>query len=162
MHADALRYVSFLKDLTSTELEAFAALATERTAEKGDEIVSEGKPVTALYIVSKGSAHVRRTTKGTEVLLGRIAPGGFFGEINLFDPGVATATVVAVGHVELAAIGHETLRSFMAENPATGYKVASALLGEVCKRMRQTNERFVNAVYWASAESRESAPDSGD
>lgn len=30
------------------------------------------------------------------------------------------------------------------------YKIVAALMGEVCARLRQTNDRFVNSVYWAS------------
>ena len=84
------------------------------------------------------------------MLLGRISSGGFFGEINLFDPGVATGSIYAMDKVSLASTGYETLRTFMSENPVAGYRIVSALMTEVSRRLRLTNQRFVNSVYWAS------------
>ena len=106
--------------------------------------------IQSFYIVCKGTVHVRRSAQKKELLLGRIGSGGFFGEINLFDPGTATATICAMDKVKLASVDYEALRAFMSENPGTGYKIVSALMTEVSRRLRQTNQRFVNSVYWAS------------
>jgi len=149
MANEILRSVSFLKDLSDTELQLFAALLKTQEFREGEKIVTEGEPVGALYIVCSGTVHVRRLAVKREVLLGRIGACGFFGEINLFDPGMATASIVAVKHVTVASIDYESMRSFMSGNPNTGYKITSSLMREVCSRLRQTNERFVNAVYWA-------------
>ena len=105
----------------------------------------------AFYIVCKGTVHVRRKVDDGEVLLGRIGPGGFFGEINLFDPGLATATVYAVENVSVASIAYEAFKSFMGQNPNAGYKIVSAMMGEMSRRLRLTNDRLSNSVFWWSA-----------
>lgn len=149
MPIEALRLVSFLRDLTPEQLDMFATLLRVERFKRGQRILTEGEPVEALFIVLSGTAHVRRIAGKREVLLGRVGVGGFFGEINLFDPGVATASVVAMTDLSAGLIGHETLRSFMEDNPAAGYRITAALLGEVSRRLRTTNQRLVNAVFWA-------------
>jgi len=52
----------------------------------------------------------------------------------------------------LAVVDYETLRDFLSSNPALGYKVVSAMMGEMSQRLRQTSARLVNTVYWSSGE----------
>jgi CRP-like cAMP-binding protein len=153
MDAQALRSVSFLKNLTDEELQAFSSLVSLREFPAKEKIVSEGKPIEAFHIVCSGHVHARRMAQKREVLLGRIGPGGFFGEINLFDSGFATANVYAMEKVTLALIDYISMRKFMEENPAIGYKITSALMAELSRRLRTTNERFVNSLYWSSLSS---------
>ena len=96
MDSDPLRAVSFLRNLTDEELASFASLLTPRKCQPRERIIEEGTPVTALYIICDGVVHVRRLAQKREMLLGRLGVGGFFGEINLFDPGVATASIYAM------------------------------------------------------------------
>ena len=87
-----------------------------------------------------------------EMLLGRLGPGGFFGEINLFDPGVATASIYAMKPTRLAVVDYEAFQNFMSANPATGYKIVSAMMTEMARRLRQTSARLVNTAYWSISE----------
>ena len=150
MDCQFLRSVSFLKELTDEELEAFSRLFTLADIPPGERVIEEGRAISSFYIVVKGTVHVRRTAQKKELLLGRISSGGFFGEINLFDPGVATGSIYAIDKVALASTNYDTLRAFMSSNPLAGYKIVSALMTEVSRRLRLTNQRFVNSVYWAS------------
>jgi CRP/FNR family transcriptional regulator, cyclic AMP receptor protein len=150
VNLEVLRSVSFLKQLNPEELDLFSNLLTLRPTQVREQIVQEGKEATALYLIIKGTAHVRRMAQKREVLLGRLPKGGFFGEINLFDPGLATASVYAMEAGELACVTHKELRQFMQQNPQIGYKIVSGLMTELCRRMRQTNDRLVHSFYWAS------------
>ncbi len=151
MDREILRSVSFLKNLTDDELHAFANLLTIREIAPKEKIVTEGLPIHAFHIICSGTVHARRMAQKREVLLGRIGPGGFFGEVNLFDAGLATASIVAIDKVRLAVVDYSAMRAFMESNPAIGYKLASALMSELSRRLRQTNDRFVNSLYWANA-----------
>ncbi len=150
MDCQFLRSISFLKDLTEEELQAFSEIFTLQEVESGHKIVEEGKVITSFSIVVKGTVHVRRSVQKKEMLLGRICSGGFFGEINLFDPGVATGSIFAMDKAKIATTDYQTLRNFMEANTSAGYKIVSGLMAEVCRRLRLTNQRFVNSVYWAS------------
>jgi CRP-like cAMP-binding protein len=149
MELDSLRLVRFLRDLTEEELTAFAGLITMRDVPRGERIIEEGTPVHALYIVCSGIVHVRRLAQKREMLLGRLGPSSFFGEINLFDPGVATASIYAMKEaVTVAVLNYEDLRTFMQANPLAGYKIVSGMMAETSRRLRQTSARLVHSTYW--------------
>lgn len=152
MDLEPLRTVAFLRDLSDEELAGFASLLTERTCPARERIIEEGTPVTALYMICDGVVHVRRLAQKREMLLGRMGVGGFFGEINLFDPGVATASIDAMKTTRLVFVNYETVREFMGGNPVAGYKIVSAMMTEMARRLRQTSARLVNMAYWSSAE----------
>ena len=152
MDIELLRTISIMRELNDGELAAVAALFTLRDAKAKEKIIEEGKPVTHFYIVCDGVAHVRRLAQKREMLLGRINKGMFFGEINLFDPGVSTATIYAMKDVKLAVCDYDTLRTFMAANPATGYKIVTGMMGEMARRLRSTSARLANSIYWTAGE----------
>jgi CRP/FNR family transcriptional regulator, cyclic AMP receptor protein len=155
MHAELLRTVSILRQLSDEELAAFSALLTVRDAKVRERVIEEGTKVNCLYIICSGVVHIRRIAQKREILISRLGAGGFFGEINLFDPGVATASIYAMKPTTLAFVDYETLRTFMSGNPATGYKIVSAMMTEMARRFRLTSTRLVNAIYWKSGEAEE-------
>lgn len=148
---DFLRTVSILRDLSEEELASFRSLLTLQEVKARERVIEEGTPVRHFYLVCDGTVHIRRLAQKREMLLGRLGSGSFFGEINLFDPGVATASIYAMAQTQLAVTSHASLREFMASNPATGYKIVSAFMTELARRFRQANTRLVQSVYWSSA-----------
>lgn len=149
MDTSSLRVISFLRDLTEEDLQAFASLLTIRECKPGERILEEGVAPDAFYIIADGVVHVRRRANTREMLLARLGPGAFFGEINLFDPGVATASIYAMKHSRLAVVGYDRMRGFMEQNTRAGYKIASALMGEMARRLRATSARLVNSIFWS-------------
>ena len=152
MDVQLLRTVSILRQLSDEELAAFCTLLTTREAKPRERIIEEGTEVKSLYIICSGVVHIRRMAQRREMLLGRLGAGGFFGEINLFDPGVATASIYAMKPTTLAFVDYASLRAFMSEHPATGYKIVSSMMTEMARRFRLTSARLVNTAYWKSAE----------
>ncbi len=148
---DLLRNISILRNLDDQELAGFRELLTLREAKAKERLVEEGTPVHHFSIVCDGIVHIRRLAQTREMLLSRLGPGAFFGEINLFDPGVATASIYAMKPTQLAVASHESLREFMGANPAAGYKIVSAMMTEMARRFRQTGTRLVQSVYWSNA-----------
>jgi len=157
MQPEFLRSVSLFEDLSEAQLEALGSLFSVRDIAPREAIVMEGEPMHEFYVVCEGTVHVRRMAQNREMLLGRIATGGFFGEINLFEEGAATASIYATDAVKLAAASDAALCELMNANPEVGYKVLARLLTELSRRLRQTNERFVSAMYWSSLSASESS-----
>jgi CRP-like cAMP-binding protein len=150
MDTAKLRSVSFLQDLTDDELQAFSGLLQTVEVKRGEVILEEGGVVHAVYIVCSGMVHAKRKGQKRSVLLGRLGEGTFFGEMNLFDHGIATATIAAAAATTLAVAPYEKVRALLDSNPATGYKITRALLREVSRRLRFANERLIQSVYWKS------------
>jgi CRP-like cAMP-binding protein len=151
MDIDLLRMVSILRDLDDTELTNFQKLLTPREIKAKERILEEGTHVEHFYIICDGTVHIRRLAQKREMLMGRLGAGAFFGEINFFDPGVATASIYAMTRTLVAMVDYASLRCFMESNPATGYKLVSAMMTETVRRLRTTSAKLVHSVYWSSA-----------
>lgn len=158
MDVELLRNVSILRKLNDDELRSFCNLLVVREVQPKERIIEEGTPVKNFYIVSEGIVHIRRMAAKREMLLGRLGPGGFFGEINLFDPGVATASIYAMKPTRLAVVDYEAFHKFMTDSPSIGYRIVSSMMTEMARRLRQTSARLVNMAYWNNAEGAIPAP----
>jgi len=147
MDSDSLRAIPFLQKLTAEELAEFSALVETCDYKRGTRILEEGTVPTAFCVVRDGVVHVRRQANKRTMLLATLGPGSFFGEINLFDPGVATATILAMRDSRIASISYDRFRAYMDSHPRAGYLIASALLSELAHRMRVTSTRLANSIY---------------
>lgn len=149
MDKDSLRAISFLRELDDSELDAFAALIAMRDCRPGERVIEEGVPPVAFYIVVDGVVHVRRLSNKREMLLARLGPGSFFGEINLFDPGVASASIYTMKAARLAVITYDRFRGFLDDNPRAGCRIVCGLMREMAQRLRATSARIANTVFWS-------------
>src|SRR5580693_8035572 len=128
MDAALLRNVSIFRKLSDDELRTLCDLMSVREVKPKERVIEEGTPVKNFSIVLEGVVHIRRLAGKREMLLGRLGPGGFLGEINLFDPGVATASIYAMKPTRLAYIDYEAFHKFMETHPAIGYKIVTSMM----------------------------------
>lgn len=85
----------------------------------GAEIVRQGDPSDAWYVLVSGRARVVRTTEaGREIPLAVLRPGDSFGEQGLFAGTVRNATVRASGDVELMRLDGAVFKALLARHPA--------------------------------------------
>jgi CRP-like cAMP-binding protein len=96
----------------------------------------------------KGLLHVRRYSKGRQVLLGRLGPGSFFGDMSIFDPGPTSAAVVATSEGQLVEISAAHLELFKQVRPAAAAELLTGLLELMAQRLRRTDDRLVEAIFW--------------
>ena len=142
-------------DLTSNELPAvgFAAelSADDRRALScfGDFIpgnvdvplIEEGADQSSLYFVLSGKLHAQTETDGRRVLLGRIEAGDIIGEVNIFDPGTASATVLPVEFAQLWSLDRSRFDEIVEKEPALAVTLLTAIATQLSKRLRDTNEK---------------------
>jgi CRP-like cAMP-binding protein len=92
-------------DLAGPALESLAEQAEKLTFAEGDTIVAEGDSADRFFVIAQGEVAVtRRTPEGEEIELATHGPGQFFGEIGLLAETRRTATVRAIGDVELLVL----------------------------------------------------------
>ena len=79
-----LKSLPTLAGLPAAELATLAERASERFFHKGDTILREGQPVTAIYLVVEGALAIRRRGR----FVARVGPGAGVGGLGLFarDP----------------------------------------------------------------------------
>jgi peroxiredoxin (alkyl hydroperoxide reductase subunit C) len=91
-------------DLAGPELGSLAEQAEKVSFAAGDTIVSEGDAADRFYVIATGEVAItRQSPEGDEIELATLGPGQFFGEVGLLAETRRTATVRAVGDVELLA-----------------------------------------------------------
>ena len=128
----------------------------------GNVIIEEGKMQTEVFVVITGKLEVHaKQEDGTDILLAQVGPGETLGEISLFDPGPAAATVTAVEFSQLWRIADADLIHFMEENPGAGNVLLRTLATILAQRLRQMNPKAFGLSTYAVVESpdlKEEAP----
>lgn len=111
-------------------------LEAKRFAE-GETLFHDGDPGGTLYIVRRGRVRIAlENTIGEAIVLGEVPPGGFFGEISLFDGGPRTATALAVEETEVVTLDREALLAFVTQHP----HAALDLLAVMAQRARAVED----------------------
>ncbi|HUB67580.1 MAG TPA: cyclic nucleotide-binding domain-containing protein [Candidatus Methylacidiphilales bacterium] len=131
------------RDLLSSYGEFFPAYP-------GTAIINEGDMQTSVFVVISGSLEVcAKQEDETELLLARVGAGETLGEISLFDPGPAAATVRASEFSQIWRIADEDLIDFMEENPGAGNVLLRTLASILAQRLRQINPRAFGLSTYA-------------
>jgi CRP-like cAMP-binding protein len=125
---EVLAAVPLLLGLTRSQLERLAEASQEGTFESGQTIVREGEKGTALYLILRGHAEVRRRGQPVAAL----APGGFFGEAALLVEEPRTADVRATSAVRCLILSRWDFWSAVGIDP----RVNRALFDETVQRLR--------------------------
>jgi len=124
----------------------------------GNVIIEEGAMQTEVFVVISGKLEVHaRQEDGSVALLAQVGPGETLGEISLFSPGPAAASVTAVEFSQLWRIADEALMNFMQENPGAGNLLLRTLATILAQRLRQMNPKAFGLSTYAVVDSPELA-----
>ena len=125
----------------------------------GNVIIEEGVQQTEVFVVISGLLEVRaKQEDGSETLLAKVGPGETLGEISLFHPGPAAATVSAVEFSQLWRIADADLMQFMEDNPGAGNILLRTLASILAQRLRQMNPKAFGLSTYAVVDSPELPP----
>ena len=127
-----LHQVSIFAETSLDDLIAVDHALGSETYLGGEAIVTEGDAGDRLCIVYRGEVLVR---KGGRVLA-RLATGDFFGEMALFDDEPRSATVIAVGEVEVLALQRDRFHSLVQQRPSILMQLCTTLV----RRLRQAEQ----------------------
>jgi CRP-like cAMP-binding protein len=116
----------------------------------GNVIIEEGAIQTEVFVVISGKLEVHATQEdGSVALLASVGPGETLGEISLFSPGPAAATVTAVEFSQLWRIADSSLMEFMEENPGAGNVLLRTIASILAQRLRQMNPKAFGLSTYA-------------
>ena len=93
----------------------------------GVDLIKEGEPGDALFVILEGEAVVHQ--HGVE--LDRVGEGAYFGEMAILDGAPRSATVVAATDVKVAVIGIRMFRTMLREFPDLAEQLLIAFAGEL-------------------------------
>jgi len=109
--------------------------ADELSFPAGHVLINEGHANTEVFVVETGVASV---AVGDEVVA-EIHAGEVFGELSFFDPGPATATVVAKTDMTALVIPHNRFDAIVKESP----EILESVVRDLAARLRDSDARPV-------------------
>jgi|APGre2960657404_1045060.scaffolds.fasta_scaffold09737_3 CRP/FNR family cyclic AMP-dependent transcriptional regulator len=108
------------------------------------QIITDGMPQDSLFFVISGVLHVHLTVDGREKLIARIESGQTLGEVNLFDPALASASVTAQEFSQIWRANRADIEAFVEAYPKAGCDLLSGILAGMSRRIRDMNERLAD------------------
>jgi CRP-like cAMP-binding protein len=125
--AELLTGVGLFSRCTKRERNTIARHAETAELPAGTDLIREGEPGDALFVILDGEASVQHD--GEEVA--RVGEGSYFGELALLDGAPRSATVVAATDVKVAVLGIRMFRTLLREVPDLAEQLLVGLAGEL-------------------------------
>jgi len=108
---------------------------THVKVESGDVIFSEGEPGDSLYVVTEGLVQIQIKTASGPLVLSKLGPGEFLGEMALINGAPRSATAVAIEPSTLLMYPAQEIEQLIAEHPSVGARIIEGL----SSRLHKTN-----------------------
>ncbi len=137
-----LKEVGIFSSLNEEHLILFAEMANYKCYDKDEIIIRESDTNNqSFFVIAKGQVKVFVSgIDGTEVVLGILNEGDFFGEMSLIDGEPRSASVKAVEKSELVVIRRD---DFLNELQGAS-QLAISLLVEMSRRIRKLDKQISN------------------
>jgi CRP-like cAMP-binding protein len=135
--------------MKDAQLERFAQFMEVQNARQWTEIVKQGEPGDAMYLVLEGELRVRLMISGKETILAQLGAGEFFGEMALFDHGPRSADVVANKDSVLLKILSASFEKLFNLAPELAAPFLLSISKTLAARIRADNKRFKDSVSFA-------------
>jgi CRP/FNR family transcriptional regulator, cyclic AMP receptor protein len=131
--------------LPQEDVRRLLTVARRRSFQRNEVVFHRGDPGDTLHLIGKGRFAVRITTQlGDTATLAVMGPGDAFGELALVSSDrFRSATVVALEAAETYSIGATDVERLRRDHPG----VNEVLIGILAERVRQLNERLVEALF---------------
>jgi aquaporin Z len=107
----------------------------------GDVVIRENEPGETAYVIEAGEVEVRRraiAAGSPDIVLGRLGPGQWFGEMSVLLGEPRSATVVAITDGRARRLSREAFEQALADDPAH----ALTLMRQLAARLRETDRRL--------------------
>jgi CRP-like cAMP-binding protein len=131
-----LAKVPIFSGLAEKDLMDIVAVGAEVSFAAGKTILKQGEPGLSFLLVLEGRVEVRQG--GKKIV--STGPGGFFGEMTVFDDKPRSADVVAVEPTRCFGITNWSFLPVLKSNPS----VALGIINELVRRLRQLEDKPSN------------------
>jgi CRP/FNR family cyclic AMP-dependent transcriptional regulator len=139
MSQDILPRAGILAFMDDEARERMAGYGREIGTTAGQVLIKEGDVQTSLYIVLDGIFNVSMQAKEKPVHLDTVCEGDCLGEIAIFHPGNASATVTSLVEGKLWVIDAEELQEFLLAWPSDGCAAVLGINIILSRRLKRAN-----------------------
>jgi CRP-like cAMP-binding protein len=109
------------------------------------DMIRQGEQQILVYFVISGKLEVRKQGIQDDVIMGVIAQNESIGELSLFDPSPASASVRALEFSQVWKIDRDSLFSFIQDSPVAGNTILFGLCEILSRRVRDAGSKLVEA-----------------
>lgn len=137
--------MGFATDFDSEERSQLGNFGEFLSLDEGDVLIQEGHTQDSLFLVVSGKLHVQTDVAGRAVLLGILKAGDTVGEVNIFDSGTASASVISNTFSQIWKIDRARLEQYLEAHPRTAARLLVNVSTQLSKRLRRANEKAAMA-----------------
>ena len=154
-----LRRVKILADMTDQQLGRFIQFMEVQKVRQWTEIVKQGSPGDAMYLVLEGEVRVRMMIAEKETILATLPAGEFFGELSLMDHAPRSADVVANQDSVLLKISVSAFQGLLQTAPEISTPFLLAICKTLAARIRADDKRYRDSINFARTANWKSSAD---
>ncbi|MFT5189623.1 MAG: CRP/FNR family cyclic AMP-dependent transcriptional regulator [Verrucomicrobiales bacterium] len=133
--------IGFAAEISDEDRNLLSGYGEFLPVHEGKELIEEGHDQNSLYFIISGMLHATMDDDGRRILLGRLGPGELVGEVNIFDPQKASATVTAREFSQVWRMDRATFDDLLNDSPAAASRLLLHISKQLCRRLRETNEK---------------------
>lgn len=124
----------WLKEIPAEAEQLLLAIASARSLRDGELLFAKGDAPTGLFRVVRGRVRISITSATGKEQLSRIyEPGGWFGEISMFDNQPRTHDAHALGETEVRMVPQARLLDLLGQQP----QLYPHFLRMLCRKLRE-------------------------
>jgi small-conductance mechanosensitive channel/CRP-like cAMP-binding protein len=124
---DALRNVETFRPLTDEQVSDLSRHARLERYTAGEALVRQGEAGRSLFVVRAGDVRVEKADGSSTRELARLGPGSFFGEMSLLTGEPRSASVVALGEVEVVVVEKDAFATLLHDDGHLARALSEAL-----------------------------------
>lgn len=119
-------------------------IADRRSYGAGDVIFRDGSKGDGFYLIEKGSVEIYKTTPdGQKVVIGKIGPGGIFGEMSAIDDEPRMASAAALEPTTCRVIAPAVLKKKIASSD----RLVQAIIRVFMQNIRGITQRKIAQAF---------------
>ncbi|HTG43836.1 MAG TPA: cyclic nucleotide-binding domain-containing protein, partial [Verrucomicrobiae bacterium] len=149
LQAGTLRRIKVLAGLSDEQLTRFLKFVEVKEAKPFAEVMRQGQPGDAMFLILQGEVRVRMMIAGKESVLANLSSGDFFGEISLFDHGPRSADVLTNEETILLRISAASFEKMVHEAPELAAPFLLGMGKTLTARIRADNKRYGESVVYS-------------
>jgi CRP-like cAMP-binding protein len=138
-----LKPEGILSALLPADLEALKFYGTFGEYSVGEVVIKEGDKQDRLYLVISGKLEVSIASAGEQIKVGTMDPGQCFGEVSIFEPGPASASVKVIETSVMWSLDAISLQNFFEQVPLAGGQILLGISQLLSGRLRRANEILI-------------------
>lgn len=133
-----------LANFNASELNLLSSFGDSRVFVADETVIRQGDDNHHLYLLLKGRLEVVQDVDGFNKRVALLESGDSLGEVSVFDPGPASATVRALEEAEVWLITSDSLERLHAASPKVAYRLLSRITTCLSRRMRLMNDKVAD------------------